>query len=73
MRQNTVNNELDEGMGTCWLTYIVGAADLATSDGDECPIEILLMRFDLAYNHGVKKIFSFVLRYIFRTEDAEGV
>ena len=73
MRQNTVNDELDEVEVTCWCTYIARVVDLATSDGDVCPIGILLMRFDLVYNHGVTNFFSSVLRNIFKTDDAEGV
>ena len=72
-RQNTFNDEFDEVEGTCWRTYIARVSDLATSDGDACPIEILLMMFDLSDNHGVKFSFSFVLRDIFKLDDAEGV
>ena len=72
-RQNTVNDDLDEVEGTCWSIYISGEVDLATSNGDVCPIGIFLMRFDLAYNHGVKNFFSSVLRDIFKTDDAEGI
>ena len=72
-RQNTVNGELDKVEGTCWRTYIAGLAYLATSDGDACPIGILFMRFDLAYNYGVTHFFSYDLRDIFKTDDAEVV
>ena len=72
-RQNTVNYELDKVEGTCWRAYISWVADLATRYGDACPIGILLLRFDLAYNHGVTNFFSSVLRDIFKTNDTEGV
>ena len=72
MRQNTVNDKFDKVEGTCWRTYISGVAYLATRNGDACPIGILLMRFDLTDNHGVKNLFSSVLRDIFKTDNAEG-
>ena len=60
-RQDTVNDDI------AWVEY------LATSDGDACPIGILILRFDLTYNHGVANFFSSVLRNIFKSNDAEGV
>ena len=71
--QNTVNDEFDEVEGTGWRTYIARVANLATSDGDVCSIGIFLMRFNLSDNHGVKNLFSSVLRDIFKLDDAEGV
>ena len=72
-RQNTVNDELYNVEGTCWCTYISRVAYLTTSDVDACLIGILLMRFDLAYNHGVTNLFYSVLRDILKTDDVEGV
>ena len=72
-RQNTVNDEFDEVKGTSWRAYISGVADLDTKNGDECPIVILLMWFNLADNHGVKIFFSTVFRGIFKLDDAEGI
>ena len=72
MRHNTVNDEFDEVEGTGWHTYISRVTNLATSDGDACSIGILLMRFDLADNHGVANFFSSVLRDIFKLYDAKG-
>ena len=69
-RQNTLNDELDEVEGTCGRAYIAWVEDLATSNGDVCPIGILLLRFDLTYNHGVANFFPFVLRDIFKLDDA---
>ena len=73
MRQNTVNDESDKVKGTGWRTYIARVADFATSNGDACPIRILLMSFNFADNHGVKKSFSSVLRDIFKLDDVGGV
>ena len=50
-----------------------GVGNLNTSDGDACSIGILLMRFDLADNHGVANLFSSVLRDIFKLDEAEVV
>ena len=72
-RYNTVNDEFEEVEGTCWHTYIAGVENLATSDGDTCPIGIFLMRFDLADNHIVTNLFSSILRDILKLDDAKGV
>ena len=72
-RHNTVNGEFDEVDGNDWRTYISQVADLDTKDVDTCPIGILLMGFDLVDNHGVAHLFSYVLRDIFKLDDAEGV
>ena len=71
-RQDTVNDDFDKVKWTGWCTYIVGVADLANSHSDAFPIGILLMMFNLADNHGVTPLFSSVLRYIFKLDDAEG-
>ena len=44
-----------------------------TSDVYACPIGVLLIRFNLADNHGVTNLFSSVLRDILKLDDAEGV
>ena len=72
-RQDTVNDELEKVKGTCGCAYITWVAYLATSDSDVCKIGILLLRFDLTYNHVVENLFSSVLRDIFKSNDAEGV
>ena len=72
-RKDTVNDESEEVEVTCGHAYIDWVADLDTRDGDACPIGILLLRFDLTYNHGVADLFSSVLMDIFKSNYAEGV
>ena len=72
-RQNTVNYEFYEFKGTGWCTYIAGVANLAISNVDACSIGMLLMRFNFSDNHGVKILFSSVLRDIFKLDNTEGV
>ena len=62
--QNTVNDEFDEVERTGWRTYIAEVANLATSDGYVCSVRIFLMRFNLPYNHGVKKKFFCIEVYL---------
>ena len=63
LRQDTVNNDLDEVEVTFGCAYIAWVVDGDTRDSDTCTIGILLLRSDLTHNHGVA-IFFLLLQEI---------
>ena len=72
-RQNTVNDVFDDVDRTGWCTYIPGVANLTPCGGDARAIWILLVRFDLADNHGVSNFVLSVSGDILKLDEAEGV
>ncbi len=60
LREDTVEEELEQLQQHCVSTHIARVADAVATNGDLCVVRVVLVRMDFTYNHGMSYFLSLV-------------